>query len=182
MLKTNSISTNQKKTYRSLWPYAGLLLFILLLVLIWGIILNHYLAGNEMLFKKYYNSEVDAIELKSDSALHPSRLNEGIHLFAKGDHQSALIIFDEFPDHPTAMFCRSLSLIELGKPALAINDLETLMADSSNFYHDHAKWYRALLHLKLNQPTQARHLLSNMAGYPNIYKTKAMKLLEEIEK
>lgn len=171
-----------QKRYQSLWPYAGIFIFIMLSVLIWGVILNGFLAENKMLFDKYYYSpEISSIGLKTDDQTNHQRLGEGLSCFAKGNYQDALHVFDQFPDDPLAMLCRSLSLIELGQAGLAIRDLDVLAKDTANVYHDQAKWYRALLHLKLNQPAQTKMLLENIAADHGIYKTKALKLLEELE-
>ncbi|MBW7847184.1 MAG: hypothetical protein H3C41_03765 [Bacteroidales bacterium] len=178
--KTEDNSILPTRRYRSLWPYAGIFIFILLSVLIWGVILNGSLAENKVLFDKYFSHDINFIEFISENPDYSEKLDQGLKLFAKEDYRAAIDIFDEFPDNHTAMLYRSISFMKLNQHGLAALDLDRILNDSSKIYYDQAKWYRALLYLKLNQSTEATQMLDEIAADHGVYKTKALMLRNEI--
>lgn len=93
--------------------------------------------------------------------------------------QFSLLYQQEQADY--ALFYKALSLIELQQFEASLTVFNELELSGDSTFYPFVKWYKALVHLKLGQETQALALLQTLANSENPQQGMARKLLSDLE-
>lgn len=109
---------------------------------------------------------------------------KALELFDQNKHEEAIIEFEtilkEKPSNNTSLYYSSLSLLAIGETEKAEQNLNKILSDTTNSYYQQAKWQLANLYLKKGEKEKARLLLQEIINNKEMFKTKALELLETL--
>jgi len=175
-------SEQKKGKFFGLPVYSAVAAALLLLATVGGGILFMQ-SGNQQqkLFDKYYTSESGAFGLRSGNSTIDQPVMQGLQFYELGDYTAAVNMFNLSTENLMAKLYRGLSYIELAKYDQAIIDFQAIIDHNDNLFVDQAHWYLALSYLKTKQSEEAVEQLNTISSGRSIYKTKAQKILKELE-
>jgi tetratricopeptide (TPR) repeat protein len=111
--------------------------------------------------------------------------SDGLSLYEARDYRGALAAFEDRlghePNDAVARFYAGLCRLALGQAREATLDLEQVLRLGEKDLHAPAEWYLALIHLRGNDPAEARPHLERIAGAGGFYQDKARALLSELD-
>ncbi len=184
MEKMFTIHQNEQKKKRFLGipAYGAAAASFLVMAAIGGGLL-YLQSGNkhEKLFKQYYTTESGSFGLRSGNANIDQPVMQGLQFYELGKYESAIELFNKTPDNLLGKLYRGLSYIELEEFGPAIKDFTEIIDQQGNLFIDQAQWYLALTYLKTKDVSKAKTLLTSIAADRGVYKTKAQKILNELE-
>jgi tetratricopeptide (TPR) repeat protein len=103
-----------------------------------------------------------------------------------GDYRRALAALEarlgREPNDPVARFYAGVCRLALGQAREATLDLEQVLRLGEKEIHTPAEWYLALIHLRGEDPAEARPHLERIAGAGGFYQDKARGLLSELDR
>jgi hypothetical protein len=112
-------------------------------------------------------------------------LGAAINAYQNQDYTTALGHFQELlaedDERTDIRFYMGICQSELDQAEAALSSFEEVITQSDNTYAGPAKWYKALTHLKINQPEQAKSLLNQIISSNGDFSTEARDLLNEID-
>lgn len=179
----NIHQNNQKRKYFLGFPlYRAAAAGLLLLATVGGGFF-YFQSGrmNDKLFNEYYVTESGSFGLRSGNSTMDQPIMQGLQFYELGNYEEAIALFDKTPENLLGKLYRGLSYIELEKYKLAIIDFNEIMDQPGNLFVDQAQWYLALTYLKTNNLDEAKKNLTTIAADRGVYKTKAQKILLEME-
>jgi hypothetical protein len=184
MEKLQTIHENEQKKRRFLGlpVYSAVAAALLLLAAVGGGILIMQ-SGNQQqkLFEQYYTSESGSFALRSGNSTIDQPVMQGLQFYESGDYTSAVKMFNMSSENLMSKLYRGLSFVELADYNSAILDFQAIIDHNDNLFVDQANWYLALCYLRTNQSDKANEQLNNISSGRSIYKTKAQKILKELE-
>ncbi len=134
------------------------------------------------LFEQYYRPYRTDMVSRSIAPAENDRMSRALVAYQEGRYTDALGELEGSPETGTeynrTAFLRGLCYIELGEPAMAIKNMETLTSDPQ--YRDYALWYAGLSMLLTATPEEAAQYLDPLTGHKNHFRTKARKVLKEL--
>lgn len=136
---------------------------------------------HEKLFDQYYATESGAFGLRSGNANIDQPVMQGLQFYELGNYEAAVELFNKTPDNLLGTLYRGLSYIEMEEFDSAIKDFKQIIDQKGNLFIDQAQWYLALTYIKTKDVSEAKILLTSIASDRGVYKTKAQKLLNELE-
>lgn len=146
-----------------------------------GLLLTQQGRHNQQLFEQYYSLESGAFGLRSGNTTLEKSLEQGLQFYELGDYKSAISLFDLSPDNLMARLYKGISYMELGQFDKASNEFSVILSDNDNLFLDQARWYLALSCLKTGNIADAKSHLAVIASDRSVYKTRAQKLINELE-
>jgi hypothetical protein len=157
---------------------------ILILFAIGNITYNAFLRNqsNADLFTVYYKPDNMSLVVRSGLINSDQPVLFGLQQYELQNYTAALESFQKSPNNMMGRLYSGLSNVELGEFSLAIADFKTIIKHQDNLFIDQAEWYLALCYLKTGQSKETKKQLEIIAQGRGIYKTKAQKLLNEINK
>lgn len=183
MDKMNAIHEAEKS--RSKLPripiYAAAASFLLLASIGGFLLLRHSGSNEAALFNQYYTAESGAFGLRSGHSSLQHELAQGLQYYEDKNFEKAIDFFNQTDNNLMARLYRGISYLELEQFDKALSDFDVVIADNNNLFVDQAQWYKALTLLKSEQLTKAKETLNAIASDRSVYKTKAQKLLKELE-
>ncbi|PKP53618.1 MAG: hypothetical protein CVT92_03310 [Bacteroidetes bacterium HGW-Bacteroidetes-1] len=140
-------------------------------------------SGNtrDALFEKYYTTESAAFTVRSALSGSDQPVMQGLQFYELHDYNAAIDMFEKAPNNIMGKLYSGLSYIELGEYNKAITEFKIIIEHNDNLFIDQAEWYLALSYLKTNQKKESIKHLEKIAADRSIYKTKAQKILREME-
>lgn len=106
---------------------------------------------------------------------------DGMVSYKEGKYGEALAVWSGLPasklDSDTLRYYRGVALLNLDKLDDAAAYLDLVVAEDQSEFRAKAGWYRALIYIRQNSPSQAIELLENLSPDP-----RADALLEELKK
>jgi tetratricopeptide (TPR) repeat protein len=182
-LMDNIRQEEEKKSRLVIFSKRALAYAASLLVLIAaGIGLWHYggNVSNERVFLNYYQPEPVSFAVRSATMSSDQPVMQGLDLFEKKEYAAAIEFFNQSPDNPMGRLYGGLAHMELGDFDQAILDFNAILEQKDNLFTDQAAWYLSLCYLKTNRQKDLEQTLSSIASGRSIYKTKALKLMNEL--
>lgn len=182
-LMDNIRQEEEKKSRLVIFSKRALAYAASLLVLIAaGIGLWHYggNVSNEKVFLNYYQPEPVSFAVRSATMSSDQPVMQGLDLFEKKEFASAIEYFNQSPDNPMGRLYGGLAHMELGDFNQAIIDFNAILEQKDNLFTDQAAWYLSLCYLKTNRQKDLEQTLTSIASGRSIYKTKALKLMNEL--
>lgn len=169
---------------RSLKPfwYAAAAVLVLAMAYL-GFFRNQSVTADE-LFQAYYEPYPADNIVRSDSdSLVRQAMDSALVFYDDGHYQKALELFLTQPNsNGRAAFYAGLCLLGTEQYRQALSAFMRVSEDQNSIYSQPARWYAALIYLKLEEKAQARELLqplSELSG--GKYKLLAESLLKEID-
>lgn len=108
----------------------------------------------------------------------PTVKDQAYQLYSNKKYKEAIPFLRQIStENEEARLLEGIALLETGSTENALKRFEGL--SSSLLFSDHAKWYAALTHLQLNQPTKAKELLQTLTNQTE-YSAKATELLKKL--
>ena len=105
-------------------------------------------------------------------------------LYQEGNYEASFEILSNYLekniDDQAAQFYYSMNAIELDKNELAIKELLLIEENTFSPFSLHARWYLAMVYLKLNQADKARIYLEILSLEDNMYSKKAKEILKKL--
>ena len=154
-----------------------------LVVAVGGTVILTRPGPGEVLFRRHfepYPSTQPAVRGLAD----PSR-SRAMGLYEAGDHRGALAAFEDAlrhqPNDPVARFYAGVCRLALGQAREASLDLERVLELNAKDLRAPAEWYLALIHLRGNDPEEARPHLERIVSAGGFYRDKARALLSELD-
>jgi tetratricopeptide (TPR) repeat protein len=106
--------------------------------------------------------------------------------YEAGDYRGALAALEgrlqQPPDDPATRFYAGVCRLALGRTREATLDLEQVLLLGEKELHTPAEWYLALIHLRGEDPAEARPHLERIAGAGGFYQDKARALLSQLDR
>lgn len=164
--------------YKHVLAYAA----SLLLLIATGIGVWHYSGnrGNEKVYLNYYHPEPVSFAVRSATMSSDQPVMHGLELFEKKEYAAAIDYFNQSPDNPMGRLYGGLAHMELGDFNKAIVDFNAILNQNDNLFIDQAAWYLSLCYLKTNRQKDLEQSLRLIASGRSIYRTKALKLMNEL--
>ncbi len=160
---------------------AALIAFLIILIPVWQSQMSEFpeKVSPEQLYSSHFRI-LSAPALRDSEEIHPWK-----EAYLAGDYPEAIRLLEELLSRPDYAY-RSEAFLYLGlchmamdQPRNALQALTQVSPDS--FDHDHALWYRALAHLKVEEVQKAQYLLEKIAATPGSeYKDQARQVLEQL--
>lgn len=157
---------------------------ILIFIAVGNITYNTFLRNqtNSDLFTAYYSPDNMSLIVRSGLINSDQPVLLGLQQYEMQNYTAALESFSKSPNNMMGKLYSGLSHVELGEFNLAIADFKAIVDHQDNLFVDQAEWYLALCFLKTGQNKETKRQLELIAQGRSIYKTKAQKLLIEINK
>ncbi len=106
--------------------------------------------------------------------------NTGLELFREGRYQEALPYLTAATDIPESRLYTGISYYQLNNQNEALKALDKYVTTASGKKNDEAWWYKALVHLKLNNRDATRKALLQVIELKGGYQQRAEELLRKI--
>jgi tetratricopeptide (TPR) repeat protein len=110
--------------------------------------------------------------------------SRALDLYEARDYRGALAAFEQelgrAPNDAMARFYAGLCRMAVGRDQEATLDLERVLRLGEKELHAPAEWYLALIHLRGNDPAEARPHLERISAAGGFYQDKARALLSEL--
>lgn len=132
------------------------------------------------IFEAYYQPESSALVFRSNVLNVDQAISQGLQLYELKDYTAAISYFNQAPDNLMGRLYSGLSHVETGAYDKAIQDFQFILAHNDNLFIDQAEWYLALVYIKTNRKKDALRLFEKIANDRGFYRTKAQKILEEM--
>ncbi|HMM12578.1 MAG TPA: hypothetical protein PKE03_10840 [Bacteroidales bacterium] len=162
---------------RSLAYAASLLLLVAAGFGLWHLAGN---SGNEKLFMAYYQPEPVSFAVRSVTMSSDEPVLLGLDMFENRKYAEAIHYFSQSPNNPMGRLYSGLAQMELGEYGKAITDFKSILSQENNLFTDQAAWYLSLCYLKTNKQKELMASLREIAAGRSVYKTKALKLMNEL--
>lgn len=165
-------SHNSVRPHRSLGNLAAAVILILLTSFA---IFNYWNSSiEERLYAAYYTPFTvdDIMRGEISDEQHSSELKQALQYYNHRDFEESLPHFtahlEDFPEHDHAKFLLGLTLLELGQPEQAIDQLNTVRINNPYYYED-ATWYLMLGYLRAGKHEMSKALLEDLLQVKNGY-------------
>lgn len=161
-------------------PYAAMIALLLVAYFVAYQLANN--AAPEQLFTEYYQPYETYTQTRSQENKTLHTFEEGLTFYEQKEFDKAIGIFDELlikEFNPAVSFYLGVSHLELNNLDEAINQLSPISNQQNNFSMQ-AKWYLALIYLKIDEPEKAKPLFKLLANNPGRYKEDASQILKEL--
>jgi hypothetical protein len=160
---------------------AALIALLIVLIPVWRSQSSEFpeKASPEQLYSSNFRI-LSAPALRDSEEIHPWK-----EAYLAGDYPEAIRLLEELLSQPDYAY-RSEAFLYLGLCHMAMDQprdaLQALMQVSpDSFDHDHALWYRALAHLKVEEVQKAQDLLEKITASPGSeYEEQARQLLRQL--
>lgn len=140
-------------------------------------------ADNATLYADYFNPFEPSVESRSNDNISDKSFQIFIDSYRTKDYQKSLATIQPFlseADNNTLLLA-GISAMEVGKNQDAIKYLNRIIESNDFYFTDHAKWYKALVLLKMNNLRDAKLLLKDQAEDPKAdHHNEAILLLQEL--
>jgi len=131
------------------------------------------------LFKEFYSPYSISVR-STDGSVTPKE--KAYQLYANKNYADALPILSKLsPESQEMQLMVGISQLETGNPDAALAQFKGLIAQNSELYIDHAKWYAALTLIQLNKKAESKTLLNQLANQTE-YIDKANLLLVKLRR
>jgi len=138
--------------------------------------------NNSELYQQYFAPETAAFNFRSSMTSLEQPVLQGMQFYELHDYDAALEMFDKAPNNLMGKLYGGLSLMELGEFDKALNKFDYIIQHNDNLFIDQAEWYLGLCYLRTGKQKQAVETFEKIAEQRGVYKTKAQKILHEINK
>ncbi|PKV48181.1 hypothetical protein ATE84_0172 [Aquimarina sp. MAR_2010_214] len=145
-------------------------------MLLWHTYTNQH--NTQDLYGAYYEPFPVEDVMRSNTNTEVQRI---IKNYAKGAYDSVAVVLEKRPnlDNQLQLYLGN-SYLNTDQEEKAVSLFKDIK--SSGKYYEVAKWYLSLTYLKLNTPKKSIPLLKEIITYNGVYKDKAIRLLEALEK
>ncbi len=177
--KTNkSQKTIQLRSSRFIAAAASI---IILLAAGIGLIWMQSHQSTSALFNQYFEPETAAFNVRSSSSSIEQPVLQGMQYYELHDYDAALEMFDKAPNNLMGKLYGGLSLMELGDFDKASVKFLAIIQHNDNLFIDQAQWYLGLCYLRTSKQKQAVEMFTSIADQNGVFKTKAQKILRELD-
>lgn len=177
--KPEAVKEVKLNPYRRLWLVAAAVLTLAIAYL--GFFREQNLTGPELFTAYYEPYPADVISRANPEDV--TIVEKAILLYAEENYAEAEFLLGVILDPDTRVyFYHGLCLLNQGEDEPALEKLTMAAIDDNSVYQMPAKWYAALLLLRLDKPDEARELLTLISqSASGKYQNLADELLEDLD-
>ncbi len=155
---------------------------IILLGIGFGLIKMQHSASNQELYAQYFVAESASFNVRSATNSLEQPVLDGMQFYELHNYDAAIEMFEKAPNNLMGKLYSGLSMMELGDFKGAIHKFDDIINHSDNLFVDQAEWYQSLCYLRTGKRSKAIEKFQEIADDNGVYKTKALKILKEINK
>ena len=170
----------------STWPtykLAGIAAAVtILMALGYGLFFNQ--PDPQRTFAQYYSPYYNVLEGTERSG-NTTRGSLAMRLYDQQRYEEAARVFDrvvrQLPNNSAFRFYAALSQMSAGQADAAITNLQQVLKNPQDQWHEPARWYLGLAHLQQGDTEKARELLQAIAASESSYRRQAREVLDALE-
>jgi len=137
--------------------------------------------ANDKLFAAYFAPENSMFTLRSGTTNLEQPVMQGIQYYELKNYNAAVDMFIKAPENLIAKLYGALSYMELNEFEKAKQNFKQIIEHNDNLFIDQSEWNLGLCYIKTNDLKEARLIFEKIAKENSVYKTRAQKLLREME-
>ncbi len=145
---------------------------------------TYELSGLEAAYENNQVKQSSNLVEKKIDVPYMEYLEEAIYYFSKNKYKNALkrfqVINQQYNNDLNALFYGGLSNYNLGRFDVALKDFTKIINLNQNPFYEDALWYRAKTYMQLNQKSNAKSDLENLALISNYYQKQALQQLKKL--
>lgn len=178
----NQTNKSHKRIYlRSSRVFAAAASILILLAAGIGLIWMQSHQSTNAIFTQYFEPETAAFNVRSSNSSIEQPVLQGMQYYELHDYDAALEMFDKAPNNLMGKLYGGLSLMELGDFDKATAKFQAIIQHNDNLFIDQAQWYLGLCYLRTSKQKQAVEMFTSIADQNGVFKTKAQKILRELD-
>jgi|GEM_PF-5880530 len=133
-------------------------------------------AGLDPLVNEYYSPY--SVTVRSTTGT--TTKEKAFQLYNNKEYKAAIPLLGQLSaNNQEAQLLLGIAQFETGASKEALTQFKALLAEDSELFNDHAKWYAALTYLQLDQSAEAKPLLQSLTNQTE-YAAKARELLAKL--
>lgn len=145
---------------------------------------TYVFSGTEASYENVEDKQMSELIQQKIDVPYMKYLEEAIYYFSNSKYKNALkrfqVINQQYDNDLNALFYGGLSNYNLGRFHIALKDFTKIINLNQNPFYEDALWYRAKTYMQLNQKSNAKSDLENLALISNYYQKQALQQLKKI--
>lgn len=145
-----------------------------------GLIKMQHDSSNQALYEQFFVAESASFNVRSATNSLEQPVLDGMQFYELHNYDAAIEMFEKAPNNLMGKLYSGLSMMELGEFEKAATKFEAIIKHNDNLFVDQAEWYQSLCQLRLGNRNNAIESFRKIAEDNGVYKTKAIKILKEL--
>ncbi|MDD4373252.1 MAG: hypothetical protein PHG67_04975 [Bacteroidales bacterium] len=145
-----------------------------------GLIKMQHNTSYQALYDQFFIAESASFNVRSATNSLEQPVLDGMQFYELHNYDAAIEMFEKAPNNLMGKLYSGLSMMELGEFEEATIKFEAIIKHNDNLFVDQAEWYQSLCQLRIGNRSNAIESLQRIADDNGVYKTKAIKILKEL--